>query len=288
MTAFVIGAQGYIGRRLSAKCALQLPTIGTTSDGRAGTLALRLETPELFNYDVICANDIVFFAAAMSSPDRCSREHSQAWAMNVTGTKIVINNVISRGGRVVFFSSDTVYGNCIGETKETAICNPLGYYAEMKYEVERSFLGEPLFKSIRLSYVFSRSDKFTMYLLRCAERNEEAEIYDPFCRAVVHLDDVVGSALALAINWERYSQNTINVGGPKLLSRREFSDVIRSIAAHGLRYRVVAPDAEFFSTRPRFINMVSPVLTSLLAREPHSLFDAAKIEFGSEESQDHD
>ena len=66
----------------------------------------------------------------------------------------------------------------------------------MKSEVEKRFLGNPFFKTIRLSYVFSREDKFTKYLVGCAQRDEEAELFHPFYRAIIHRDDVVEGALS--------------------------------------------------------------------------------------------
>lgn len=73
---------------------------------------------------------------------------------------------------------------------ETAACNPAGEYAAMKREVEQRFSDNASFKAIRLSYVFSPEDKFSRYLAGCAERNEEADLFHPFFRAIVHRDDV--------------------------------------------------------------------------------------------------
>ena len=99
--------------------------------------------------------------ASISAPDICAREHERAWSVNVTGTSEFISRTIERGGRVIFFSSDTVYGECEDPFDESALCKPAGEYAEMKHKVERRFIENPSFKSIRLSYVFSREDKFT-------------------------------------------------------------------------------------------------------------------------------
>ena len=153
----------------------------------------------------------------------------------------------------------------------------------MKHEVEKRFLSNPLFKAIRLSYVFSREDKFTKYLSGCAERGEEADIFHPFYRAIIHRDDVVEGALALAQRWEDFPQGIINFGGPAVLARTEFGEVLRDTALLNLRFRVTEPDAEFFKNRPRVIRMVSPILASLLGRPAHTLREAAVIEFNLKE-----
>lgn len=276
-----VGASGYIGRLLHKRSKADCIAYGTSSTGTAELLPLRLETPVDFDYGLIQPSDVVLLAAAISAPDICTREHARAWAVNVTGTIEFINEVIAGGGRVVFFSSDTVYGERNDTFDESAANNPAGEYAEMKHEVERRFFGSPLFKVIRLSYVFSREDKFTKYLSGCAERGEEAELFHPFNRAIVHREDVVEGALALAERWDEFPQPVINFGGPDVLSRIDFAGCLKSAALPNLQWRVMEPGGEFFKSRPRVIAMSSNVLPKLLGRPSRCLLEAAQIEFAS-------
>ena len=276
-----VGATGYIGKFLHKSSKADCATYGTSSTAMAGLIPLRLDAPTDFDYELIQQSDVVLLAAAISAPDICAREHSRAWAVNVTGTMEFINRVIARGARVVFFSSDMVYGERSDAFDETAESLPAGEYAVMKQEVEKKFLGNPLFKSIRLSYVFSHEDKFTKYLSSCAERGEEAELFHPFYRAIVHRNDVVDGVLALAKRWDEFPQQVINFGGPALLSRIDFAECLRRTALPNLRFRVTEPDAAFFESRPRVIAMTSPVLPSLLGRPTHTLADSVQIEFAS-------
>ncbi|MES2025436.1 MAG: sugar nucleotide-binding protein [Pseudomonadota bacterium] len=281
MKLLTIGASGYIGKQLYARAMTGFGGYGTSSVGADRLIQLRLDAPADFDYGLILPSDVVFLTAAISAPDICAREHDRAWAVNVTGTSEFITQVIARGARVVFFSSDTVYGERSNTFDETAESQPAGEYAEMKSEVEKRFLGSPLFKSIRLSYVFSREDKFTKYLSGCAERGEEAELFHPFYRAIVHRDDVVEGALALAQRWDEFPQQVINFGGPEVLSRIDFADCLKSAALPNLRYRVTVPGDDFFKNRPRVIAMSSNVLPELLGRSARRLLEAAQIEFAS-------
>lgn len=278
---FIVGARGYIGSALLASVNKAGSAIGTSSLGGNDLLPLRLDTPADFDYGKIRSGDVVLLTAAISAPDICAREHDRAWAVNVTGTSRFIQSVIERGARVVFFSSDTVYGEREDEFDEKAACNPTGEYAEMKREVEQRFSGNVSFKAIRLSYVFSREDKFSRYLTECAERNEEAELFHPFFRAIVHRDDVVEGALALAARWDEVPEQIINFGGPQVLSRIEFAECLRDIHLHSLRFKVTEPDADFFKNRPRVIAMTSPIFSRLLGRKPRTLREAARLEFAS-------
>jgi dTDP-4-dehydrorhamnose reductase len=278
MSLIIIGGSGYIGASLlSAAPADAWGTSSTSGNGR--TVTFDLVEPICFPWQKISIGDVVIVTAAISSPEICAREHARAWAANVTGTSEFIAVVMARGGRVVFFSSDTVYGERSDEFDERATCNPAGEYAKMKHEVEKRFLGNPLFKAIRLSYVFSHEDKFTKYLSECAERAEEAEIFHPFYRAVIHRDDVVQGAIALAQRWEEFPQSVINFGGPDVIARTEFAQALKDSVLPALRFRQTEPESEFFENRPRVIQMKSPLLVSLLGRPAHSLHEAARIEF---------
>jgi dTDP-4-dehydrorhamnose reductase len=279
MRLLIVGASGYIGEPLLEYSKSVCNAYGTSSSNAAGLLPLRLENPNDFDYGLIQPSDVVLLSAAISAPDICAREHDRAWAVNVTGTSEFIAKALVQGGRVVFFSSDTVYGEHGDAFDETAKSNPQGEYAEMKAEVEMRFLGNPLFKSIRLSYVFSREDKFTNYLSGCAERGDEAELFHPFYRAIVHRNDVVEGALALAQRWNEFPQQLINFGGPEVLSRIDFAECLQRIALPSLRFRVTEPEDEFFKNRPRVIAMSSDILPMLLGRPTRTLAEAVEIEY---------
>lgn len=277
---FIIGGRGYVGAALHSSIPEGTSGFATVSSESEGFLRLRLEVPEDFGNLPISFGDVVFLAAAISAPDICAREYSRAWAVNVTATSDFIALVISRGARVIFFSSDTVYGERSDVFDETANSNPAGEYAGMKAEVERRFLEHPLFKSIRLSYVFSREDKFTKYLSGCAERDEDAELFHPFYRAIVHRNDVVEGVLALAQHWDEFPQQVINFGGPDVLSRMDFAECLQCNAFPSLRFRTTEPGNEFFKNRPRVIAMSSDILPKLLGRPSRTLAEAVRIEFG--------
>lgn len=278
---FIIGGRGYIGAALSSAIQDDARRLVTTSTASEGFLRLRLEVADDFAALPISDGDVVFLTAAISAPDICAREHDRAWAVNVSGTSAFIENVIRRGGRVVFFSSDTVYGEREVEFNESAACNPAGEYAVMKHEVERRFVGNTSFKAIRLSYVFSRDDKFTKYLIGSAQRGEEAELFHPFHRAIIHRDDVVDGALALARKWDEFPQQVINFGGPEVLSRIDFAECLKHTSLQSLQYRVIEPGEGFFKNRPRVIAMSSSILPKLLGRPSHTLSQAAQIEFSA-------
>lgn len=277
--ALIVGSNGYLGKELFAAACRLGEVRGTSSRAGAGAIQLDLGNAAAFDYASIQKREVIFLTAAISEPDVCASEHDRAWAINVTGTSIFIGKALDLGARVVFFSSDTVYGEQSTPCDEAQARQPGGgAYADMKHAIETKFSGHPDVKSIRLSYVFSREDRFSRYLAGCAERNVVAEVFHPFSRAVIHRDDVVTGALALAREWETMPQAVINFGGKQVMSRLEFAQILKDGMLPNLRFAAVEPPSGFFANRPRVVAMHSPILPQLLARPQRSLQEAAILE----------
>ena len=277
---FIVGATGFIGADLLKSASSKFEVYGTSSSNKGELFCFKLEAPEICPFEAeIKEGDVVVMMAAISAPDICANDYQRAYAVNVIGTISFINKVINRGARVIFFSSDTVYGQQDELFDEGSNLNPSGEYAAMKAKVEKVFLGSPFFKSIRLSYVFSRGDKFTQYLFGCLNQEQEAEIFHPFYRAVIHKEDVIDAALALVERWNEFPQSVINFGGPEIISRVELKEIFNVQFIGKLKSRVIEPPTSFFVNRPRIIAMKSPMLKSLLGRPVRNITEAMQIEF---------
>jgi nucleoside-diphosphate-sugar epimerase len=274
----VIGATGYIGKNLFLKLNKINQTIGTSSKNNDNYINLNLREPSKFNYDLIGPGDNVFFTSAISSPDNMS----EAREINVIGTSYFINKATSNGARVIFFSSDTVYGESENECNEESFCKPLGDYAIMKSEIENTFLSNPLFKTIRLSYVFSGHDKLSFYLIHSDQQKYVAELFHPFLRSFIYLNDVIEAVIELSSKWNNFPTSIINLGGPQLLSRLDFASILKKHVIPNLSYKETLPPENFFLQRPKVINMKSKYLSLLLSRDATSIEEAVKFEFNKE------
>jgi nucleoside-diphosphate-sugar epimerase len=274
----VAGATGYIGKSLYSKIQQDRDVLGTSRAGGNGLIKLDLLTPKLFDYKIVNLGDVVIMTSAISAPNICSEQFDYAHSVNVSGTSLFIEEVISRGGRVIFLSSDTVYGAGGGFSEESAL-NPAGEYAVMKSEVEKRFILNNSFKVARLSYVFSSTDKFTQYINGCAVKNIDAEIFHPFYRSVIYRNDVVDGLIELALNWDIHPDCIFNFGGSQLLSRVDMASALKDLVFSNLNFRVIQPEPSFFEKRPQIIEMSSNYLSNLLGRPPLLFEDAIKTEF---------
>ena len=248
---------------------------------------LNLETKPLnYNFDKesiggtpLREGDTIIFTAAISEPAIVSAQFEKATRVNVESTGEFIQGAIDLGCKVLFLSSDTVYGDVETGFDESHPINPKGAYAEMKSIVEKRFEGNPNFKSFRCSLNFYKDDRFTQYLKTCAANNVEADIFDPLTRAIVHRDDTVDAILAVANDWNLAEGQYTNCGGPQVLSRAQIAETMKRVALPNLQFKVSRPPSKFYTDRPAFIEMKSPNLKRILGRSPVTFEEAVKIEF---------
>ncbi|MRR54800.1 MAG: NAD-dependent epimerase/dehydratase family protein [Deltaproteobacteria bacterium] len=284
MQVFVIGSKGYLGAAAVARLAAAgIAVRAVSSRPNAGMLQLDLVRAAEFAYDEVGSGDLVLMTAANSSPDFCRTQPELARDINVEGTGFFIERCLERGARVVFFSSDTVYGPGEDERSEDAICHPAGEYAAMKREVESRFAQHDAFKVLRLSYVFSRHDKFTSYLVACARDGREAELFHPMLRRCVYLGDLLDLLQLFCRPGQQVPDSIVNVCGPELLSRVDLAELFQTRVSAVLRYRIIDPPLGFFEARPQVINMSDATFSRLLGRRPTSISGAMQAEFINQE-----
>ncbi len=260
MKVAIVGSSGYIAGYLidgfSKEPSIeQILKIGQNEDADE---ILNLTEAEKFNYDSLNDIDLVVFTAAISGPDKCADEFDFCWKVNVEGTSTFIDNAIKRDCKVLFFSSDAVFGDIPGhiydEESETKAITP---YGRMKKAVEDKFKDNPNFKAIRLSYVASARDRFVTYCMNCIKNNENADVFHPFYRNCIVVSDVVNVVLWMSQHWNEYKPFVLDVAGRELVSRVRIADEINRVFDNKLKYTVSTPGKGFFKNRPMTTQMRS-------------------------------
>ena len=148
-TLHIIGAKGNIGSRLVEKTEGKYNIRKVVSPARSnlfsvdsGYYVLNLaDDIHTYNFDTLKEGDIVAFTAAISAPSVCAEQFDVAMKVNVESTGEFIQQALDRGCKVIFLSSDAVYGRSEDELDESQPLNPLGVYAKMKVIVEKRFIG---------------------------------------------------------------------------------------------------------------------------------------------------
>ncbi len=240
---------------------------------------LDLSEPARFDYSSLDNIDYIIFTAAISGPDQCAEEFDLCWQVNVDGTLFFITEAIKRKCKVLFFSSDAVFGNVPGkiytEKSETV---PLTSYGRMKQAVEDKFNTNKYFKAIRLSYVVSAEDRFISYCLSCIKSGKTAEIYHPFYRNCISVHDVVNVVTWFIQNWDNYKFPVINVAGKELVSRVRIADEINRFYNGKLKYNILYPGKKFYVNRPEITQMKSLYMQKYQIIEDNTFTEKIKKE----------
>lgn len=260
MKTALVGSSGYIAEYILRRFAEEsdIESVLKLDRNPDSDAFLDLQEAEKFDYSLLDDINFIVFTAAISGPDKCAEEYDSCWAVNVTGTSYFIREAFNHNCKVLFFSSDAVFGDIPGaiytEESETQAYTP---YGRMKKAVEDEFKGNPLFKAIRLSYVASAKDRFVTYCLNCINNGETADVFHPFYRNVIVVSDVVDIVTFFAKHWDEYEPTFLNVAGKELVSRVRIADELNRHLGGTLKYTVSMPGAEFFTNRPRITQMKS-------------------------------
>lgn len=264
MKIAIVGHSGYIGGYLLKRFSHELGIDGVLKLDQTmdADVYLNLSNLSDFRYEVLDDVDYIVYTAAISSPDKCAFEYDICWKVNVSGTADFIYQALKRNCRVLFFSSDAVFGDLPGkiydEHSETKAVTP---YGQMKKMIEDQFKHFLNFKAIRLSYVVSVQDRFVSYCLSCIKNGMEADIFHPFYRNCITVDDVVDTVIWLTKNWAEYTPSVLNVAGSELVSRVRIADELNRFLKNSLHYRISKPDEGFYRNRPAITQMKSLYLS---------------------------
>lgn len=218
--------------------------------------------------EVLRSCENILIMAGITSPDECEYQYENAYRVNVVGTKDFIERCLHFQCRVIFFSSDAVYGEIGNICNEESVLEPLGKYGEMKKEIELEFRRHDMFKALRLSYVFSPQDKFVQYLRRSIENSSIAHVFSGFKRSVVWIDDVIEVIFKLIHKWDNVDYKIINVGGSELLGREDLARMYKERVNQTLQYTVEDPPDGFFDFRARVVEINVGAMKDILGRPP--------------------
>ena len=131
----IIGATGLVGSVLMQRLGRR--AAGTSRKGTDRLLALDVTDADAVRRTIeTVAPKVVVLTAALTAVDECERDPQASWAVNVGGTQNVAAACAGTGTRLVFFSSDYVFGEG-GPHPVTAEPRPLNVYGRHKLEAER-------------------------------------------------------------------------------------------------------------------------------------------------------
>ena len=133
----IIGKNGFIAKQLFKRNNSYVLTTSDQTD--CDCIYLDLKSPNDFDYSLINSSTKIIFLAAISSPDFCEKNFKTAKKINLDGTIYFIKHALKNNAKVLFFSTDLIYGRCFFPVNETSLTSPFGTYALLKDKVEKEF-----------------------------------------------------------------------------------------------------------------------------------------------------
>ena len=117
MKAAIVGSSGYIAEFILKRFVKEreIESVLRIDCTVEADVHLDLDNAEKFDYNLLDDIEYIVFTAAISGPDKCAEEFDTCWNINVTGTMYFIHEAIKRHCRVLFFSSDAVFGDIPGK-----------------------------------------------------------------------------------------------------------------------------------------------------------------------------
>jgi len=173
--------------------------------------------------------DVVIHTAANSNIDICELYQEQAWVTNVIAVKNLIGLSLLFGYRLIFFSSEQVYGEHPegkeGMFNEESELVPDNFYGKSKIFSEEDIiqhLNDYVILRLALVYGWGNSMHFTWCdgLLEDLEDNIPSKLYSDQLRSMIFADDIPGIICSIIDDPE--IKGIFNLGGSESIMRDEF------------------------------------------------------------------
>lgn len=202
--------------------------------------------------------------AAWTDVDGCENDPELARAVNVGGTRSVVNAARGKGARVIYLSTDYVFdGRNDRPYREDHAPNPLSVYGETKLAGEELVATLDGSLIVRSSWIFGDGRNFVATVLNAAQAGKDLRVVDDQ-RGVPTPAAAVADAIAFAS--ERELQGMLHVAGDgPVVSWAEFAASALESAGISARLQPIST-AEYVAGARR----------TIAPRPPFSALDISK------------
>ncbi len=228
----ITGSSGLIGSRVVELLhndfqfiQLELPNFDITDKNKA------YETIKKLDFDIF------FHLAAYTNVDMAEKEKKLAYSINVEGTKNITEAVFEKKKGLIFVSTDFVF-NGKEPHYEDSKPNPLGYYAQTKFQGEQLIKNKAMI--VRLSYPYRSKPlvkpDFVKRLKTLLEENKQLNLMTDSLITPTFVDDI---AYAMKYLFLHFSPQIYHLVGADSYSPFEAAKLIAK--TFGLSEKLISP-----------------------------------------------
>lgn len=275
MRALILGASGQVGAQLAYRCRADgVHWVGTACHHpRFGLFSLDIRDADAVRSLIAGYRpEVVFLPAAMTHVDRAEVETALCRSVNVEGTGHAARAVRHYGGRLVFFSTEHVFGECSRPMHEDDLVAPVSEYAKSKVEAEslvRDLLPDRHL-ILRASWVYGPDEQEKNFVYRTIATlgaGKALTVASDQMGQPTYGPDLARAAMELA---RRRAIGTFHVVGPDLCSRLEHARRIARIFELDDDLILGRPTAELGlpAPRPLHVELDRKKLLRVLGHDP--------------------
>lgn len=169
--------------------------------------------------------NVIFHCAAFTAVDKAEDMSDACYAVNVTGTKNIVDVSIETNSTVIYMSTDYVFdGTKDGLYTEEDNVNPKSVYGETKFLGEEEVRRNPKHFITRISWVFGiNGHNFIRTMLKLSENHNELNVVNDQVGSPTYTVDLAKTLVDMAGS-DKYG--TYNVTNSDYCSWAEFADFI--------------------------------------------------------------
>jgi dTDP-4-dehydrorhamnose reductase len=242
MKVLVTGASGLVGSRVlgELKKSKGFRAEGTYLSKPAGNL-LKLDITNERETDRLIMQlkpGVIIHTAALTNVDYCEEHPQEAFAINVGGTRNVVNAAKAIGSKVIFMSTDFVFNGKNGPYTEEDATGSINYYGKTKLEGERlaSQIGHVIVRTTVVYGWEQGSKNFLMQEIEKLTSGEEMKVATDQYGSPTLADNLAEAMVELI---KEKKNGIYNIAGRDVLSRYEFA--IRIARTFGLDEKLLKP-----------------------------------------------
>ncbi len=160
--------------------------------------------------------DIFLHLAGYTQVDKAEEEREVCYNLNVTGTKNVYNAVLEKDKPFIFFSTPFVFDGKNPPYNENSQPNPLGYYAQTKYEAEQFLKDRAMVVRIETPYraQYDVKKDFFRTIYGLLKEGKQITMINDSKITPTFIDDIAGALVELVHNYVPTTYHIVGSDSP--------------------------------------------------------------------------